>query len=214
MSLDTFGGIKAEVTARLARSDKAAVIPGFIQAAHSKMMKGHKRGRDWLIPPLRIDGMLTTTELTPSNGAATLPDTYLQMKRLTTDTAGARPLEYMPPEQFRASGLFTSSGVPQFYTIENRQLLIMPANTGVLSLYHYGLVTTPASDGDTNTIMETCPNAYLYGALAEAFAQIRNFEVAGYYEQEFAGAVSAANESEDLGQASGGLLVMRVGTPP
>lgn len=212
MSLDTFGGIKAEIALRLARSDKAALIPGFVQIAHIKMMNGHKRNGAWMVPPLRYEGNQATAALTPADGKVTLPADYLEMKRIETNAHGARPLDYMPPEQFRGSGLYTSSGVPSFYTIEGRTLLIAPANTGELSALYYRRLPTPAADIDTNAIMTDAPMAYLYGGLAEAFAQIRNVEQAGYYEIEFAGAVAGLNESASIGQASGGSLVMRAGT--
>lgn len=214
MSLDTFGGIKAEVALRLARSDRAALIPGWVQIAHGKMMRGHKRGRDWVVPPLRIDEMLVEDDLTPASGSADLPDDFLQLKQVVTDTQGAPPLAYMPPRQFKSSGLFTASGVPEFYTIEAGRLLIMPANTGTLSIDYYGLITTPASDSDTNVIMTTIPQAYLYGALAEAFAQGRNMDMAEYYLAEFAGAIAAANETDSLSLTSGDQLIARPGVIP
>lgn len=214
MSLATFGGIKAEVALRMARSDKTAQIPGFIQIAHGKMMRGHKRGRDWLVPPLRFDGMLQEADLTPSEGVADLPTDFLQAKQLVTDTLGAPPLRFMPQSQFKGSGLYTSSGIPQFYTIEAGQILIMPKNTNVLTLDYYGLIATPSVDADTNAIMTTIPHAYLFGALAEAFAQARNMDMAAYYEAEFAGTIAAANETDSLSETSGDFLIARPGIIP
>lgn len=217
MSLDTYANLKTAIAQRMARSDKTALLADFISIAHSKMMKGQKTpdGRAWVIPPLRFNPMLTTdATLTPADGAVTLPTDYLKAKRLTSSTADTRPLEYMAPDVFRASGLYSESGPPAFYTIEGSSLLIMPANTDALSLLYYAKVAELSDSNTSNVILANIPHAYLYGALAEAFQQIRKSDEAAYYTAQFAGVVHGANDVDDEGQVAGGTLIMRPGVIP
>lgn len=216
MSLDTYANLKTAIAQRLARSDKTALLPDFISIAHYKMMKGQKApdGRAWIIPPLRFNPMLTVAALTPADGVATIPAGYLKAKRLTSSTADTRPLEYMAPDVFRASGLYSESGPPAFYTIEDDSLLIMPANTDALSLLYYASVTELSDSNTSNVILANIPHAYLYGALAEAFQQIRKTDEAAYYTAQFAGVVHGANDTDDEGQMAGGTLIMRPGVIP
>lgn len=211
MSFSNYGELKTAVAARLSRSNMTSLLPDFIAIAHRTMMRGRKEVRtgQWIVPPLRIRDMLETAQLTPADGAADLPDGYLGMKSLTTSTSGAPPLSYRPPADFRGSGLFVSSGVPEFYTIEADQVLIAPFDTNVLTCLFYEEIDPPSADGDTNAIFTVVPEAYLYGAIAEAYDHIRQHDRAEKYLAQFAGVVMAANGQTDEALVSGAPLVMR-----
>lgn len=213
MSFGNFGELKSAITARFARSDKAALIPDYILITHRKMMRGHSWPNGLRLPALRIDAMLAWEDLAPSGGAATLPADFAEAKMIYPDDAQGVPLKWMPSPEFRSKRLARDGGTPEFYTIEGDQLLIAPANTTTLKLQYYAEITLPnltgnTNDSQTNAILSKAPDAYLYGALAEAFAQTRSFDVAQYYEAQFIGSVTAANAEAKRTQETGTPLVM------
>jgi hypothetical protein len=213
MSLGNYGELKTAIAARLARSNMTALIPDFVLITHAKLMRGHKdplSGR-WIVPPLRLDDMIETSELTPTDGAADLPAGYLSTKLLTS-AASEVPLRYMSPADLRTRAIFGQSGRPVFYTIQGGQILIAPSNGETLSLTHFAEVALPSADADTNAIFTKVPQAYLFGALAEAYMHIRQEDRAQLYLSQLGAAVAAANDTAEEGLVSGEPLVQAVGT--
>lgn len=205
MPITNFGTLKTAVATRLARSNMSALIPDFVGIAHDQMMLGDPETNT---PPLRISDMLTEETLTPSGGSATLPATYLETKRLFVDSSGTPALQFRPPEDWYSLAFEDASGSPQYFTIEGTSLKIAPRGGSNLTLLYYSRLAALSADADTNAIFTRGPHAYLFGALAQAYDHIRQYDRAQMYSARFASAVRALNEASDQGQMSGGPLIM------
>jgi hypothetical protein len=205
MAITTYATLKTAVATRLARSNMTSLIPDFIYHAHSKMMRGDPSIN---LPPLRISDMLTTADLTPSSGSATLPAAYLEMKRIYTNNSTTDPLRYKPPEDWYGYVHEGEAGTPKFYTIEGTTLKIAPHNTTTIKILYYAALTQMSADADYNAVITNAPHVYLFGALGEAYDHIRQHERAQMYNQKFAAGVQALNDASDNGQMSGGPLIM------
>jgi hypothetical protein len=195
MALTNYGTLKTAIATRLSRSNMTALIPDFITITHSKMMRGDIAAQ---MPALRIDDMLEEDDLVLVDGVVALPTNYLQRHSLYLDDNNESAVEFVPLPKFNRLGAKTQTGRPSFYTIKGANLLVAPKSSDTVKFYHYGEITAPSADADTNAIFTKAPHAYLYGALAEAYDHIRQIDRAQYYRQQFASAVVTLNaESAD-----------------
>jgi hypothetical protein len=95
----------------------------------------------------------------------------------------------------------------------NYQLLPYAAEGAVINLYYYkawNLLFTPVSGGDpgetvqTNAVLQSWPEGYVYGALTEYYVKRHNAEDAAIYKMKFDSAWSTVNNQNNLGKWSGG----------
>jgi len=206
MGLSNYGQLKTAVAARLSRSNMTSLIPDFIGIAHFKMMRGDY---DLGMPALRMSDMLTTSTLTLSDGAASLPADYLEAKRIYVDTSETPAISYIPPEKWYGLQAQGQAGIPAFYTIEGSTIRCAPYGAYDLKLYYYAALDALSDDADTNAIFTKGPHAYLYGALSEAYDHIRQHDRAQMYGKRFASAVRSLNEDSQQAMQLGDVLTMR-----
>ena len=205
MALSTYAELKTAVATRLSRSNMTALIPDFITIAHAKMMRGDIVNQ---MPALRIDDMLADADIVLSAGVGTLPSDYLERKSLYIDDSTETTMKFLPVAKFNTLGAKTQAGTPAFYTIKGSSILVAPYSSDTLKFHYYGLITEPSADSDTNAIFTKTPHAYLYGALAEAYDQIRAMDKSTYYRQQFVSAVVTLNEESDSHEFDGDSLAM------
>jgi hypothetical protein len=83
----------------------------------------------------------------------------------------------------------------------------------VINLYYYkawNLLFTPISGGEpgetvqTNPVLQSWPEGYVYGALHEYYVKRHNAEDAGIYKLKFDQAWNTVNNQNNLGKWSGG----------
>ena len=95
----------------------------------------------------------------------------------------------------------------------NYQLLPYAAEGTVINMYYYkawNLLFTPISGGEpgetvqTNPVLQSWPEGYVYGALHEYYVKRHNAEDAGIYKMKFDNAWSTVNNQNNLGKWSGG----------
>jgi hypothetical protein len=205
MSLTNYGELKTAIGTRLSRSNMTALIPDFVTVAHFKMMRGDRLNQ---MPSLRIDDMLTESDLTLSSGSVALPAAYLERKSLYLSDTNETAMTFMPVARFNRLGAKTQSGVPAFYTIKGSTLIVAPTSSDTVKFYYYASLDQPSADSDTNAIFTKAPHAYLYGALAEAYDHIRQMDRAQYYRQQFVSAVLTMNEESADHEFAGDALSM------
>lgn len=102
MSISTYAELKTAVANWLEDSTLTARVPEFIALAQAKMYRGvlGPDGRTWIIPPLRIRDMVTTADITITDGVGALPSGWLEFERLWIDSSGQPNLKYLPPTTF------------------------------------------------------------------------------------------------------------------
>lgn len=207
MAITNYGELKTAVANWLARSNLTAQIPDFISLAEEKIHNGDAL---FGLQPLRVNEMLTTTTLSVTDGAATVPADFLAMQQARIPNAVPVQLEYLTPGDFWTWDFVTDSGVPTHYTIQGSTLRLQPTGASEVTISYYAKLDAMSADGDANWLLTSHPSVYLYGACVEGFGYVRDDAQQANMQQRFISAVNALNGADKEGDAADGALVMRV----
>lgn len=106
------------------------------------------------------------------------------------------PLDPQPPLSARQIRHMTDRAtIPMFYEVRGKRLSVLPAwSAGGNVTVVYLTAPTAIASGTSPVIPETYHDALVAGALALAFRDDENAEMAGALEQEFAGFIASATE--------------------
>ncbi len=120
---------------------------------------------------LRVRQQETSTSLTVSSGAATLPTDFLTVRSLKRTVFPFTDLEYVISGWATAAFPSNVSGTARYYTLTGETLTVYPQEDESLTLNYYAKI--PALSGEasgTNWLLTSHPDLYLFGALIEAEA--------------------------------------------
>jgi hypothetical protein len=196
-----YGELKAAIANRLGRTNLTAVIPDFVMLAEPRLYHGF-RDIEVSVEPLRLRAMLAreTTSLDA------LPDRYLSIDRLTiSDGAGPRSLEFVTPERFANQA---PTGFARYYTHQDGGIAIEGGTPAVFALSYYRRFPALVADSDTNWLLTNFPNLYLYSALIEAYAHLKDDMRIPTAARMYAAAANALIESDLAERHSGSTLTM------
>lgn len=179
MALSTYGGLKSAIADYAARSDFTTVIPDFVTLAETMFNHGDIPNE---VYPLRVREMETQADLTMTNGSASLPSDFLEVKRVLAATSPERILEYASPDWLaEAYPSGQDASAPRFFTIIGTTI----KSVSDVELTYYAKVTTLVghADGDnaTNWLLAKSPNCYLFGALYQLKIYEQNAAAAAGY---------------------------------
>lgn len=140
----------------LNRSDLGDKIPDFITLFEARLNR-----------ILRTPEMDEIVELAVTDGAADLPTDFLEAQHLYADGE----ITPKPLSTFRTSFPVDNGTTPQVYAIANNQILIAPSGAETITLHYWQKIPALNADNETNWLIVSHPDVYLYGALvmAEAF---------------------------------------------
>ena len=140
--------LKTQITSYTKRADLTSSLDTFID-----FFEAHVNAT------LRVAPMEVNITASPVSGLVTLPSDYLGMRRVKSGTS---TLNYVTPDRFLDFGT-TSANV---YTIVGN---VLDPNTSEDIVYtYYQKVPALSSSNLTNWLIDSYPNAYLYGCVAEA----------------------------------------------
>lgn len=110
----------------------------------------------------------------PEAARFSLPARFSGMISIYRDTDPRTVIEPLSPGAMQRG--FRPSGVPQFYSIVDGEMLLSPAPNGSenLVLEYWADLPDLALDADTNGVLTRYPQVYVYGALAHHAALIRD----------------------------------------
>lgn len=160
-----YSDLKTKVADYLARSDLTSQVVDFIDLADDRIHLD-----------LRIRAMETSADVTVSSRTASLPTSFLEMRRLYLNVTDVPALEYVAPDVYWSKYGSAISGQPKIYTIEGDNLVFAPTpdSTYTAKALYYKKFDALSDDSDTNWILSNARGLYLYGALLEAAPFIRN----------------------------------------
>lgn len=193
-----FGQLKAAIANRLGRTNLTAVIPDFVTLGEPRLYQGF-RDLDVSVPPLRLRAMLATT-----SSLAALPVDFLAVDRITVPTS-PRPLQYTTPEEFAK---LCPTTCPRHYTLQDGGISIEGGMPATVTLSYYKRFATLTADADTNWLLTNSPNIYLYSALIEAYAHLKDDNRIPTAGRMYAAAANALIDSDSSERHSGSTLVM------
>lgn len=138
----------------LNRADLVDVMPRFVAMAEAKLNRR-----------LRDRRMLVAATLTPdANGVCPLPADYIEAETVQANTA---PPKIIEAAAGRYAARYDVSGPPQVYTIVGSTLRLAPISETTVNLTYFGKL--PALEtAQTNWLLETYPEIYLYAVVYEA----------------------------------------------
>lgn len=171
MAITTFDELKTATTEWLAHDDVTARVEDLISFAEASFNRS-----------ISLRQQFTATSGTlASTGIITLPTDYLELQAFNVDgDVPGKPMTYLPPREFRDSGLNSGSGFPTHYTITNDSIKVIqtPDSTTTYTYYLDYLARLPALtvSNQTNWLLTIAPDLYLYKTLLQCEPYLHNDE--------------------------------------
>lgn len=165
MALATYGDLKGAVATWLSRADLTTIIPDFIALAHAKLMR-----------VLRTREMETIDSAFVISGeTVNVPSLFLEARTMYLQTNPRQQITFMDPEKMTE---FYSdfTGQPKRFCVVGSKFRFSPPpdSTYTATLVYYSSLAAMSATADTNWVLTTHPDAYLYGALLEATTVIQD----------------------------------------
>lgn len=196
-----YGELKQAIANRLGRSNLTAVIPDFVALAEPRIYQGF-RDIEVSVPPLRVRALLAKE----TASLATLPAGFLAVERLTVnDGAGPRSLEYVTPERFAN---LAPTGFARYFTLQDGGIAVEGGTPAEFALSYYRRFPALVADSDTNWLLENFPTIYLYSALIEAYAHIKDDARIPTAARMYAAAANALIDADASERQSGSTLTI------
>jgi hypothetical protein len=171
MAVANYGDLKTELTRVLFH---ARFTPDYDNATIKFESSANRR--------LRVRPMEAMTTLTTIDGAVALPADYL-LWRTVLFTGTEDEIDYVHPAYLESTAAAEDHGV---FTIEGNQFKARPINDDpdTYELHYYQRIPSLIGDPlNTNWLLASHPDAYIFGVLVELGALGRNVEMATLYKQ-------------------------------
>ena len=178
MAITNYTNLQTAVANFLARSDLTAQIPDFIAMAEARMSRELET---------RSQEKRSTAALTAGNEYISLPTDLREVREVKLNTSPLTVLKYYSPvaldEQYASNG----QGKPQGFSIvgDEMKLRPIPDTSYSVEIVYIGSIEALSATNLTNNVLTRSPDAYLYGALAEAYAYLLDETRAAQYMQRF-----------------------------
>jgi hypothetical protein len=160
----TYSGLLATVGDWLNRSDLDTKIPDFITLLEARLNR-----------ILRVPEMEDVTTLVAATTVA-LPTDFLEARELYLDTDPRQHLQAVSPSTLRSTYAWTTTGRPSAYAIEDGAIVLGPSPDSAynMPLTYYKKIPALSSSAETNWLIVSHPDIYLWGTLVMAEAFIWN----------------------------------------
>lgn len=201
MALATFDDLKGAIASWLVRTDLTAAIPDFITLAESRINR-----------ELRVREMVTQDSDTIAVQDLAVPSDFIEVVRLTLDTATDKPLEYRPIEDSESRVAGVTSGEPRWFSILGGNFRFYPAPDGpyTYTLDYYAKVQALSDSNTTNWLLAKAPDVYLFASLAEAYAFLLEEERETYWTGRFEKARMSLQSADSRAKRTSGPRRARV----
>jgi len=187
--ITTYGTLKSEVQAELSRNgvgDLADRAPRWVQQAEAH-----------LFTQLRVQEMESSASVTVSASTRTSsqPTRFLAPRVLYI--SGSPPLEKRNLQELWHVYAELTTAQPLYYAISNSEFVWAPLPDAgyTVTCEYYQKPAAFSADGDTNTVLTTYPDTYLYAACLAAAASLGNGPLMQAYAHLFENAVQMAHAS-------------------
>jgi hypothetical protein len=205
MALTTYTELKASVADWLNRSDLTAAIPDFISLAEAQMER-----------VLRTRQMIVRANASFNVEFGATPSDFLEVKSFKlSGTNPITPLSFLTIDAMDLeSSKLSATGKPRFFSVVGTQFRLAPTpdTNYATELTYYAKLSKLSSSVATNFILDSSPDAYLYGSLVQAAPYLQDDNRipvwAGLYER----ALTDLQVADDRGATSGGALLTRART--
>lgn len=195
-----FEGLKAAVADYLGRDDLTPKIPNFIRLAEARLNRDVR---------MRVMERRAYHHLEAGKNELSLPwkridgdwDVFLEMRDLVWKGSGRTVnLTYLPADAY--SSRLLEQGSPLRYAIVGKSLFTVPvpAEQGMLELTYWAEIPPLSQKQETNAVLETAPDLYLYATLIESAPWARSSVPVELWTQYYREARERVRESENRGR--------------
>jgi len=208
MSLATYSGLKTSIASYLNRDDLTTQIPDFITLTENKLNRDLK---------VRVNLIRSTTTTTANQDFYNLPSNMIELRNVTyTNTGNNYALSYMSPESLSREYGTYQSGFPRAYSTIGLYMKLAPIPEAAYSVdVNYYQKLTPLSDSNqTNDILDSFPNLYLYGSCREGAIFLNDQGQFERFTLLYNEAIAEVMNSEESAKYSGTVLTMTVTGDP
>lgn len=198
-----YAQLQSNIADFLNRTDLTSVIPTFIGLAEAQMERA-----------LRVRQMVGRSTAEIDTQYSALPPDFLEAKTFKViSSRPIQPIEFVTPEQMDGMDQMSASapGIPKYFTIIGNQIRVSPTPD---STYEVELVYTTrlpklSNSNTSNWLLQSSPDAYLYGALMQAAPYLKDDERITVWGTLYNTAVEAIKVADQNASASG-LIKARV----
>jgi hypothetical protein len=172
MAISNYSDLQAEVSKWIHRSDLTAMIPSFITLAENRLNRS-----------LRLTAMESIDELTSSTTSRfiALPARFSEPLNMNILLSNVQmPVAAITTSQM-AKTIASVPAMPRYYTIGSQIELNSVSDQPYTIFFHCIKNFDLESDG-VNWLITNAPEAYLYGALREAYVYIHDEQQASKYD--------------------------------
>ena len=205
MALTTYTELKASVADWLNRTDLTAAIPDFISLAEAQMER-----------TLRTRQMIVRANASFNVEYGATPADFLEVKSFKlSGTNPVQPLSFMTIDALDAEAAKnTGSGRPKFFGVVGGQFRLVPTpdTNYATELTYYAKLSKLSASVATNFILESSPDAYLYGSLLQAAPYLQDDNRISVWATLYERALNDLKVADDRGSTSGGVLLTRAKT--
>jgi hypothetical protein len=156
MAITSYGTLKTAIADWTHRSDLTSQIDDFIDIAEARFNRA-----------LRVSQMEEESTITPVAGLVTMPTDWLAVRNVKLNTNPLTTLEYLPPAEM--DRLAIGQTLAGKYTIVGDQIKLDAASNYDVIVEYYKKITALDDTNTSNWLLDTHPDMYLYGCLAQAF---------------------------------------------
>lgn len=196
MAISTYPELVATISTWMARSDLGGTAPDFITLAENYLNFGGDPDTD---PPLRTRDMEAVVDLTPTDGICTVPDDYLEYRRVVEKVSPRRELKYITPDAAEVLYPSRTGGLGSNFTLIGPSLYTFPLSSSDIELTYYRQIPALTEDAPTNWLLTKAPSIYLRAALLQAADYTRKTEEIAKHATMVRGMVKGLNHSNMMG---------------
>jgi hypothetical protein len=189
MALNNYANLKQAVERFSHRTDISDVIDDFIDLCEARINARLK---------LRTNEQRATATMPTADRFLALPDSFLEMRRLTISGASPKEIRFKAPESMTVE---STAGVPEYFTITSQiEFNRVPDSGYTVEMSYYVSLTALSDSNTTNDVLTKYPDLYLYGTLSELHRWARDEEAAMYYDSTFEKKLLDAQKQERRGR--------------
>jgi hypothetical protein len=182
-----YSQLQADIAAYLHRSDLTAVIPTFIALGESRVY------RDLRVPEMHAEAVLNTTD-----GVASLPARYLDMRDISYNPGSTGSIALTSVGRHGVARVRGRNGKPIVYSILGNTVEIRPADDTADFTLQFWQAPQPLAAVGTNPVIDRYPYLYLYAGLIEAAVYTQDSELAQGYTAKYQQDLQLTNAESDL----------------
>jgi len=168
MAIDTYTSLKAAIERWTHRSDLDSYIDDFIDITESRLNR-----------ELQVSQQETRVTLSASSEYISFPTDSISIRAIQLNSSPVRELQYITPIEM--DRLADNSTDLNYYTIEGNQIRLQSVSSDSIEVIYYTKISALSDANTSNWLLETHPEAYLYGAVSEAFKYSQDDEQASKY---------------------------------